>query len=412
MAQEHQEYIQTKVNPILENLVTQVLLERPDNPVPFMVRWLANQSPQAKEYFAGFGMGEADKLRTEVKTLQEEVSELERKLGRGPAMKEDAAPKSDAKDNADDSDEEEEDDDGPDEPAPPPASYLKKGPRSSVSAEAYGDWNKPQAFTPPVHPKTEEQTERILKVLKQSFLFNHLEKDSLSILVNAMIEKNSKADERLIQEGEDGDVMYIIEQGVVDCLKKIEGAEKVVKTCGPGDFFGELALLYNCPRAASVVAKEDLTLWQLDRETFNHIVRDASMKKRQQYEDFLKTVPILKGLGDYERSQLADSLQKETFAAGSAVIKQGEEGNKFYLVEDGELVANKSTAPGEPEKEVYTYKKGDFFGELALLNDFKRQATVLARSEARLVWIDRRGFKSLLGDIEADMQKFAKEAYA
>mmetsp|Transcript_31954 Transcript_31954/g.68030 ORF Transcript_31954/g.68030 Transcript_31954/m.68030 type:complete len:341 (+) Transcript_31954:136-1158(+) len=81
MSQEHQEYIQTKVNPILENLVTQVLLERPENPVPFMVRWLASQSPQAKEYFAGAGVGEAEKLKTEVKKLQEEVRELQLKLG-------------------------------------------------------------------------------------------------------------------------------------------------------------------------------------------------------------------------------------------------------------------------------------------------------------------------------------------
>mmetsp|Transcript_110621 Transcript_110621/g.277098 ORF Transcript_110621/g.277098 Transcript_110621/m.277098 type:complete len:405 (-) Transcript_110621:41-1255(-) len=404
MAQEHQEYIQTKVNPILENLVTQVLLERPDNPVPFMVRWLANQSPQAKEYFAGFGMGEADKLRTEVKTLQEEVRELEQKLGCGPVTKDKAAD--------DDEEEEEEDDEGPDEPLPPPGAYLQKGPRSSVSAEAYGDWNKQKAFTPPVHPKSEDQKERILGVLKQSFLFNTLELESLNILVGAMIEKGVKTGERLIQEGDDGDVMYVIEKGVADCSKKIDGAEKVVKTCGAGDFFGELALLYNCPRAASVDAKEDLTLWQLDRETFNHIVRDASMKKRQQYEDFLKSVGILKSLGDYERSQLADSLQKETVPAGKIVITQGEDGSKFYLVEDGELVANKSAAPGEPQKEVLTYKKGDFFGELALINDEKRQATVVARSDSKLLWIDRRGFKTLLGPLKDDMQKYAATTYA
>lgn len=422
MAQEHQEYIQTKVNPILENLVTQVLLERPENPVPFMVRWLAEQSPQAKDYFAGFGMGEAEKLRTEVKTLQEEVRGLEAKLGRAPAASAASAAKattetsrsveaSKAKEKTAEKEEEEEeedddDDEGEDDPLPPPKAYMQRGPRTSVSAEAYGDWNKLKAFTAPVHPKTEEQKARILKVLSQSFLFTSVDKDNLNVLVGAMVEKTAESGERLIKEGDDGEVMYVIEKGVVDCLKKINGEDKVVKTCSAGDFFGELALLYNCPRAASVDAKEALLLWQLDRETFNHIVRDASMKKREQYENFLKSVEILKELGNYERSQLSDSLQKETVASGAEVIKQGEEGDKFYLVEEGELAAVKDG------KEVLTYQAGDYFGELALIREDKRAATVTARTEAKLLWVDRKTFMTLLGPLSASMEGHAKKAYA
>lgn len=425
MAQEHQEYIQTKVNPILENLVTQVLLERPENPVPFMVRWLANQSPQAKEYFAGFGMGEAEKLRTEVKKLQEEVRNLETKLGRAPSAAAHAAsaaplaaePTKDKpkekeqgkdKDRAEEKEElseEDDDDEGEDVPIVPPSSYLNKGPRSSVSAEAYGAWNKLKAFTPPVHPKTEEQKARILRVLGSSFLFNSLDKADLDVLVGAMVEKAVADGERLIKEGDDGDVMYVIESGSVDCLKRIDGKETVVKTCGSGDFFGELALLYNCPRAASVDAKEALVLWQLDRETFNHIVRDASMKKREQYERFLKSVGILKELADYDRAQLADSLRKESVAVGAEVIKQGEEGDRFYLVEEGEFAAFKDG------KEVLTYKAGDYFGELALLRDDKRAATVTARTDAKLLWVDRKGFKTLLGPLSVSMEAHAKSLY-
>merc|ERR1719247_3822788 len=136
-----------------------------------------------------------------------------------------------------------------------------------------------------------------------------------------MIEKEIAANERIIQEGADGDVMFVIEKGAIECLKKLQGEEKVVKKCGPGDFFGELALLYNCPRAASVEARDPAVIWELDRETFNHIVKDASMKKRETYEQFLKAVPILETLGSFERGALADSLHKESIAAGVTVIK-------------------------------------------------------------------------------------------
>jgi cAMP-dependent protein kinase regulator len=63
-----------------------------------------------------------------------------------------------------------------------------------------------------------------------------------------------------------------------------------LKTYEPGEAFGELALLYNAPRAATIKAKSNCLLWVLDRNTFNHIVKDASMRKREKYEDFLKSV--------------------------------------------------------------------------------------------------------------------------
>jgi cAMP-dependent protein kinase regulator len=65
---------------------------------------------------------------------------------------------------------------------------------------------------------------------------------------------------------------------VVNCFKKFSADEqpKYLKTYEPGEAFGELALLYNAPRAATITAKTDALLWELDRNTFNHIVKDAA----------------------------------------------------------------------------------------------------------------------------------------
>lgn len=99
--------------------------------------------------------------------------------------------------------------------------------------------------------------------------------------------------ELIIKEGEPGEVLYIVESGEMTCSKIINGQSKILKKYSEGDVFGELALLYNAPRAATIQADSECLLWVLDRQTFNHIVKDASQTKRAKYEKFLSTVPIL-----------------------------------------------------------------------------------------------------------------------
>ena len=80
-------------------------------------------------------------------------------------------------------------------------------------------------------------------------------------------------------------------------------------------------MLYNAPRAATIVADSDCILWCLDRGTFNHIVKDSSRKRREKYEDFLAKVEILERMDPYERSVLSDAFVEEKFMAGDYIIK-------------------------------------------------------------------------------------------
>lgn len=82
-----------------------------------------------------------------------------------------------------------------------------------------------------------------------------------------------------------------------------------MKTYQPGEAFGELALLYNAPRAATITATEECLLWKLDRETFNTIVKGSAFKKRELYEEFLSKVEILSTMEPYERSKLCDAFK-------------------------------------------------------------------------------------------------------
>ena len=119
---------------------------------------------------------------------------------------------------------------------------------------------------------------RIKDRLTTSFMFKALGEEELNIVVDAMEECKVSNNDTVIKQGEKGDLLYVVEEGHLDCFKLFDGDSepKKVKDLVPGDAFGELALLYNAPRAATITATEDCLLWQLDRLTFNHIVKDAA----------------------------------------------------------------------------------------------------------------------------------------
>jgi cAMP-dependent protein kinase regulator len=120
-----------------------------------------------------------------------------------------------------------------------------------------------------------------------------------------------------------------------------------LKKYNSGDVFGELALLYNAPRAATIKADTESLLWVLDRNTFNNIVKEASQKKRAKYEAFLQTVPILSNMDHYERSKLADSLKEARVNNGEQIITQGEQGDVFYILVEGTAVATLDEKDGD-----------------------------------------------------------------
>ena len=116
----------------------------------------------------------------------------------------------------------------------------------------------------------------------------------------------------------------LLDSGNLKCFKKFssEKEAKYLKTYEAGESFGELALLYNAPRAASIQAETDSILFALDRECFNKIVREAAFKKRERYEKLLMSVELLQSMDPYERDKIADALVAETCEAGTYLMKQ------------------------------------------------------------------------------------------
>jgi len=181
----------------------------------------------------------------------------------------------------------------------------------------------------------------------------------------------------------------------------------LVAMIGDGGSFGELALIYGTPRAATVKAKTDVKLWGLDRDSYRRIIMGSTIVKRKMYEEFLSKVSILESLEKWERLTVADALEPCSFEDGETIVKQGEPGDDFFIIVEGHAVvlqqrtasASSAASSGEVEPPVEVGQLGpsDYFGEIALLLDRPRAATVIAKGPLRCVKLDRARFERVLG---------------
>lgn len=280
--------------------------------------------------------------------------------------------------------------------------------KMAISAESYGNYNKMAEFKPKIVQKTAEQTEQIRGVLKLSFMFNGLDEKDFGIVIGAMNVLKYAPGEFVIKQGDDGSELFIVGSGSLKCEKVFPGSDKptFLKNYVVGEVFGELSLMYNAPRAASILAIQDSICFSLDRDTFNNIVKSAAIKRRELYETFLKKVDILAELDGYERAKLCDCLETKFYNKNDYIIKEGEEGDRFYFIQEGTADALKNESG--TEKKVFGYKENDYFGELALLNNEKRKASIKVTSNVMKVAVmDKLTFKRILGPVENILKRNA-----
>lgn len=275
--------------------------------------------------------------------------------------------------------------------------------RTSVSAESMLP-SADNTYQKVVIPKTETQLARIDKAISRNLLFKNLDEEQLKDVLDAMSEKKiTTIGSVIIKQGDVGDFFYVVESGMFEIFVQAQsgaddsgrGYGKKVAEAKEGGSFGELALMYNAPRAATVVSNSpDCVVWALDRITFRRILMENTSRKRKMYEKFLETVHVLSALELSERQKIADSLDTCVFDKGAVVIRQGDVGEQFFIIEAGEADVIK-----DGEGIVARLGKGDYFGESALINDAPRNATIQAATRLKVATLGKRAFVRLLGPV-------------
>ena len=242
-------------------------------------------------------------------------------------------------------------------------------------------------------------------------LFSLLSGEEQEQLAGQMTECFLRAGDIVFQRGDAGDAFYVVASGRARVVgRDAAGREVSLALLKRGDHFGEVALLSNVPRTATVRAAEDLVLLRLDREDFLHFLsrhpqaRVALQRYLEDFStrDFLKQFTALGSVPAALLRQVVEQLEARTIESGEVLVREGEPADRFYIVREGMLEVLKRE--NGTERAVRGIGPGEFFGELAFLNNSPRTATVVARSRTRLYSLSREVFER----IERDAPEFRR----
>ncbi|XP_037608546.1 cGMP-dependent protein kinase 1-like [Sebastes umbrosus] len=269
--------------------------------------------------------------------------------------------------------------------------------RQAISAEPTAlDPSQLTGVTLKSYCKTKESSELIQRALMDNDFMKHLEHGQIITIMDCMHPTSLAKGCCVIQEGDDGSTVYVLEEGMVEVTKQ----GKTLCTIGQGKVFGELAILYNCTRTATVTALTDIKLWAIDRQGFQTIMMRTGLIKHSQYTDFLRSVPSFQSLPEDVLSKLADVLEETHYSDCDYIIRQGATGDTFFIISEGQVKVSQQNSPGEEQVIVKTLSKGDWFGEQALKGEDVRTASVTAEGDVTCLVIDRESFKQLIGGLD------------
>ena len=268
--------------------------------------------------------------------------------------------------------------------------------------------------------KSQDEIYKIIDILNNSVLFKRLNNDQKTQIAQSMRTKQFGPNEIIGEKGEILSDLFIIKQGnaikfTEKLIKKHDGRKEIVvepKELNTYSIIGEIGLMYNSPLQYTYktnINQNGTQFWIINRKKFRKIVKDSSQKKFIEFENFIKTVPILESLLDFERKKIAETLEEMHFKNNHIIVKQGDIGDTFYIIRKGTAVVHKYDEGGDinDNVEVMRLGPGDFFGERALIKNDVRAATVTVTSidGMECLFLDREAFTLLLGPLGDIMKR-------
>jgi CRP-like cAMP-binding protein len=246
----------------------------------------------------------------------------------------------------------------------------------------------PPGFTIPVFTHAEYEDETIRSALHRNAFFADVSNSQLLQLISAFEPCKFEAGDIIINQGDEGDFFYIMQSGLVEFTVN----EEHVGTGERGTSFGELSLLYACPRGATVLAMDDTHLFRVDKSTFRYLMQPQLEQAARQKWRLLRGVSFLEHLRSSDLSKLSAVMKPVMCRPGDKLVNKGDKKNALFIVGEGRVRRKTETTD-------QTLSTGAYFGEHALTTEEPYSYSVVALTQGLLFSIDRKTCEDVLGSM-------------
>lgn len=236
-------------------------------------------------------------------------------------------------------------------------------------------------------PKSSREISLIERSFERHFIFNTLSHDQKSQIIECMKQYTLAPNQVIFRQNQPGNNFFIVGSGMLEVLIN----EQRITTLTEGMGFGELALMHDTPRTATVRTLTSALLWGLDRGTFKQIIEDLNAKNYQENKNFIQSVSVFATLRPEQIEVLVGSMRTLNFVPGQVIVKEGDIGDLLFIIKDGAVSCTRGGA------EIKRFVKGEYFGEQALLHNSPRTATCIAVNNLICLSIDGESLTNALG---------------
>ena len=243
---------------------------------------------------------------------------------------------------------------------------------------------------------------RRFQLLRSTPLFAGLEEDAITVISDQLHSETHPSGRDIIIQGEPGDKFYLIESGTVEVwVRDDEDNETRVAELERGDYFGERALHSDIPRTATCRSKTSVRVLSLGKEDFDDLVArrfelTENLDEAMYRAELLSAMPLFAEVSPSHVKIIASKLEAGSHPGGTTIIRQGDIGDKFYLIESGTVSVRRHGEGTQEETVVGSLSQGEYFGEIALLMNVPRTASVVAETAVKLLSLDTVSFDEMV----------------
>lgn len=279
------------------------------------------------------------------------------------------------------------------------------------------------SFTKISYDKSPEVRDLIYNAIRPNALFEFDTREEILQIIDVFKPVSLRRGQCVVRQGESGSEFYVVESGELSIHVTVRGgegghyhpgsigivgggepSEVKVGSYTKGSAFGELALIFGSPRAATITAMADnCKVWSLERDAYRSVISQIRYNQHKEKNAFLKTCVVSGNaftdlFDEYQLEDLTIATKVDVYEAGEVILRQGEMGDTFYIVKSGRVDTYRKKGSGE--EMVGSIEEKKTFGTTSLLKGAPNPYTYKAANRVTVFYLTRLDFETMMGRLQ------------